>query len=347
MTETTRKFAFKKSALADKADKIWSESKLDFTASARTTNHVHLEKKSLGDVLEKIASKPKDQEGEDQQNSSNSFVFGSKISDRVIKNAATVDTKEDDTTLLSATDLFKTAVKKDDEKPDTRDFRELAKEEAERVKEAMKQQASTSIVELTTGEEADENIFQASCKIWVFDKEKNKYVEKGVSILRINKRCENGRTHHRIVARTSGTLKVVINSKIFADMVLERPDKRIRISAMGPESKVIQVFLLKFGFSKTETGAEAEQFFNILSDLLKLEKGEQSRKRKADCDLNAESVKIRDAKDDESKSDEKKEEDEDKNYFFWVDEGFVILEKPRPEEEEELNKEKDDEEKNA
>lgn len=93
---------------------------------------------------------------------------------------------------------------------------------------------------------------------------------------------------------------------------------------MGPEVSGVQIFLLKIGFTKTETVSDSDVFYNIMSDLLKLEKGENSRKRKADCDLNASSVKIKDGKDEEEAE---AEQDQDQ-----VDEGFVIVNKPTDEE---------------
>lgn len=94
----------------------------------------------------------------------------------------------------------------------------------------------------------------------------------------------------------------------------------LQISAMGPEISGVQIFLLKIGFTKTETIPDSDIFYNIMSDLLKLEKGENSRKRKADCDLNASTVKIKDGKEEE-------EGDQDQ-----VDEGFVIVNKPTEDE---------------
>ncbi|PIC46569.1 hypothetical protein B9Z55_006217 [Caenorhabditis nigoni] len=319
----SKPFAFKPSALAAKADKLWSESKTDFSATHSTVNHVHLEKKSLGDIAQKNASAQKEKEVEETV--APTFVFGSKIADRIVKtDGETSKSGESDEKTMTATELFKTAVKKDDDKNEHKDFREEAQQEAERTKEVEKQHAGTSAVEITSGEENDTNIFQAPCKIWAFDKARSAYVEKGVCTLRINKRVENGMTHHRIVARTSsGTLRVIINSKIFSDMLLERVDKRMRISAMGPEISGVQIFLLKIGFTKTETIPDSDRFYNIMSDLLKLEKGENCRKRKADCDLNASSVKIKDGKEDE-------EGEQDQ-----VDEGFVIVNKPTDEEIEE------------
>lgn len=280
-----------------------------------------MEKKSLGDIIPKSADAPVANEKEVEE-APQAFVFGSKISDRVVnKEGDSTKPGGSDEKTMTATELFQNAVKKDDDKNGAKNFRKEAEQEAERAKEAEKQHAGTSSVEITTGEENDTNIFQAPCKIWAFDKLKNAYSEKGVCNLRINKRVENGLTHHRIVARTSsGTLRVIINSKIFSDMLLERVDKRIRISAMGPEISGVQIFLLKIGFTKTETIPDSDIFYNIMSDLLKLEKGENSRKRKADCDLNASTVKIKDGKEEE-------EGDQDQ-----VDEGFVIVNKPTEDE---------------
>lgn len=320
MSSDSKPFAFKPSALAAKADKIWSESKTDYSATHGTVNHVHLEKKSLGDILPKNSTITKEKEIEDE--GSPKFVFGSKIADRVVKkDGEAAKLGESGEKSMTATELFKTAVKKDDDKNGGKNFREEAQQEAERAKEAEKQHAGTSAVEITTGEENDTNIFQAPCKIWAFDKARNAYLEKGVCTLRINKRVEHGLTHHRIVARTSsGTLRVIINSKIFSDMLLERVDKRVRISAMGPEISGVQIFLLKIGFTKTDVINDVDNFYTIMSDLLKLEKGENSRKRKADCDLNASTVKIKDGKEDE-------EGEQDQ-----VDEGFVIVNKPTEDE---------------
>ncbi|CAL2032335.1 unnamed protein product [Caenorhabditis brenneri] len=313
---------FKKSTLEEKANKIWSESKSDYSATHSTVNHVQLEKKSLGDIASKSSPEPSSKEKEAEETpTSPQFVFGSKIADRVVKQEgeATNQSESDDKT-MSATELFKSAVKKDDDTTAVKNFREEAEQEAERAKETEKQHAGTSAVEIKTGEENDENVFAAPCKIWAFDKERNAYIEKGICNLRINKRVEKGLTHHRIVARTSsGTLRVIINSKIYSDMLVERVDKRFRISAMGPEVQGVQIFLLKI-FTKTENTPHSEKFYNTMCDLLKLEKGENSRKRKADCDLNASTVKIKDGKDGE-------EGEQDQ-----VDEGFVIVNKLTEEE---------------
>lgn len=259
---------------------MWNKSKLGF-ASTAPSMHIQLEKKSLTDVLGKMVAEKKEQQDKE---SKPLFIFGSKIADRVI-----VDRKENEDGAVvapkSAEDLFKNAAQKTDrgEKVE-RDFRAEAVEEAEKLKEQEKQHASTSIVTVTTGEEDDDVMFQTACKLHSFDKERKKWVEKGLSTIKINRRMENNEVHYRIVARTTGNHRVVINSKVFADMLLERVDgKRIKISATGVDSSAVQIFLITIGFSKTEINID--QLFGTLSDVLNKEKALSSsggRKRKAD-----------------------------------------------------------------
>uniref|UniRef100_A0A1I7XB89 RanBD1 domain-containing protein n=1 Tax=Heterorhabditis bacteriophora TaxID=37862 RepID=A0A1I7XB89_HETBA len=286
-------FAFKKSALSAKADQMWSQSKSGFGFGSTQATHVHLEKKSLDDVLGKMAAEKK--ERQDKQNQS-LFIFGSKISDRVMKENSTngdisKDSEKDSDKPKSAEELFKTAARTD-KGHETHDFIAEAKEAAEKQKEIMieKQLAGTSVVpvSITTGEESDKNVFQTACKLHAFDKEKKVWVEKGLAQIRVNERVEDGELHHRIVARTTGNHRVVINSKVYSDMLFERVDaKRIKISATGPESAIIQIFLITIGFSKTDLNIE--EFYSTVDSIIKKEKAREvnTRKRKAEEELSA------------------------------------------------------------
>ncbi|VDO18571.1 unnamed protein product [Heligmosomoides polygyrus] len=222
-----------------------------------------MEKKSLDDVLGKMAAEKKlreEQEGKSQP----MFVFGSKISDRVVKVGEASTYPE--FTLLQE-----------------HDFIAEAKEAAEKKKEHDK--PSTSIVTVTTGEENDINVFQTACKLHSFDKEKKTWVERGLAQIKINQRNENGEVHHRIVARTTGNHRVVINSRVHADMFFERVDqKRLKISATTPDSNAIQIFLVTIGFSKT--ALNIDEFCATLEGILRKEKACESAKRKrkvGDC----------------------------------------------------------------
>ncbi|KAK6053900.1 RanBP1 domain protein [Cooperia oncophora] len=278
-------FAFRQSALAAKADQLWSQSKSGFGFGITPSTHVHLEKKSLDDVLGKMAAEKKlRQEQEDKGQPM--FVFGSKISDRVVKeekqtassNGTANDGKNgDDAKPKTAEELFKYAAQQDKPKHEQHDFIAEAKEAAEKKKEHEK--PSTSIVTVTTGEENDVNIFQTACKLHSFDKEKKAWVERGLAHIRINQRNEDGEIHHRIVARTTGNHRVVINSRVHADMFFERVDqKRLKISATTPDSNAMQIFLVTIGFSKT--ALNIDEFCAILDGILKKEKACESLKRK-------------------------------------------------------------------
>ncbi|EYC41849.1 hypothetical protein Y032_0553g3358 [Ancylostoma ceylanicum] len=300
-------FAFRQSALAAKADQLWNQSKSGFGFGVTPSTHVQLEKKSLNDVLGRMAAEKKERQ-EREGKGQPMFVFGSKISDRVIQEAAAASSNgnahaggdSDDSKPKTAEELFKTAAQQD--KPqEQHDFIAEAKEAAEKKKENDK--PSTSIVAVMTGEENDINIFQTACKLHSFDKEKKTWVERGLSQIRINQRNEDGEVHHRIVARTTGNHRVVINSKVHADMLFERVDaKRLKISATSPDSNAMQIFLVTIGFSKT--ALNIDELCNILDGLIKKEKATEAskRKRKACEEPGEEKVaKMKIQEDDESK----------------------------------------------
>ncbi|CAJ0606044.1 unnamed protein product [Cylicocyclus nassatus] len=300
-------FAFRQSALSAKADQLWNQRKSGFGFGVTPSTHVQLEKKSLDDVLGRMAAEKKQRE-EREGKGQPLFVFGSKISDRVVKEnpsassngkAAEGDSEDKPRT---AEELFKNAAQQD--YPQERhDFIAEAKEAAEKKKEHDK--PSTSVVAVMTGEENDINIFQTACKLHSFDKDKKTWVEKGLSQIRINQRNEDGEVHHRIVARTTGNHRVVINSRIHADMLFDRVDsKRLKISATTPDSNGMQIFLVTIGFSKT--ALNSDEFCTILEGLIKKEKAnETSRKRKASEEHDADKVsKMKIKEKEEPKSEE-------------------------------------------
>ncbi|PAV76354.1 hypothetical protein WR25_07608 [Diploscapter pachys] len=309
----TKKMFFKPSALSAKADQLWSESKSEFVAS-NTNPQIHLEKKKLDDVLIKIASVNKEENNKDKISS---FIFGSNISERVtkenIEGNSGIEKTDDGQLKKTAEELFKCAGESS-QAAVTHDFRAEAEAAAmEEKKETEKQLATTSVIQnVTTGEENDHSIYQMACKIHAFDNERKIWVEKGLSNLKINRRTENGITHHRI------------------DMFLEKIDKkRIKLSAFGPDSTAVQIFLITIGFSKADTRATSEGFYNKLSEILQIAKGESSRKRKImdEPDVDADKVDLKDGEEAESEETEgsregcgmKLEEEEDKEKADEVD----------------------------
>ncbi|KAJ1353116.1 RanBP1 domain [Parelaphostrongylus tenuis] len=256
-------------------------------------HHLHMfswRKKSLGDVLGRMAEEKRLRQ-EREEKGRQSFIFGSKISDRVVKDSSAASEngshKSDESGEASrprtAEELFKTAAQQDKQREHF-DFLSEGKEETpEKRKEH--ERPSTSIITVTTGEENDVSIFQTACKLHSFDTEKKTWVERGLANIKINRQDENGEVHHRIVARTTGNHRVVINSKVHADMLFERVDpKRLKISATTPDSNTMQIFLVTIGFSKT--AINIDEFCSTLERILNMEraKGSVNRKRKADED---------------------------------------------------------------
>ncbi|KJH49318.1 RanBP1 domain protein [Dictyocaulus viviparus] len=293
-------FTFRQSALAAKADQLWSQSKSGSTFGT-TPTHVHLEKKSLDDVLGRMAAEKRlRQELEDK--GQQAFVFGSKISDRVLKTSVStsengnpvVEVSNVDSRPRTAEELFQTAAQQEKQRED-HDFFAEAKEAAEKKKEH--ERPSTSLIAVTTGEEND-----TACKLHSFDTEKKTWVERGLAQIKINRQDENGEIHHRIVARTTGNHRLIINSKVHADMLFERVDsKRLKISATTPDSNTMQIFLVTIGFSARvltdnihliiyifytflqKTAFNTDEFCTTLENVIKLEqdKADVHRKRRA------------------------------------------------------------------
>ncbi|KAJ9578445.1 hypothetical protein L9F63_005315, partial [Diploptera punctata] len=109
-------------------------------------------------------------------------------------------------------------------------------------------------VQVITGEEDEANVLQMNCKLFAFDKAGGTWVERGRGTLRLNDKDSGpgGGVQSRVVIRTTGSLRVVLNTKIWAGMSVDRPSpKSVRLTAMD-NSGQIKVFLLKSSPKETE-----------------------------------------------------------------------------------------------
>ncbi|XP_054275107.1 ran-binding protein 3-like [Macrosteles quadrilineatus] len=99
-------------------------------------------------------------------------------------------------------------------------------------------------VAVKTGEEEEINILQINCKLFAFNKDKSTWVERGRGTLRLNDLSVDNKTQSRVVMRVSGSLRVVLNTKIWAEMAVGRPsEKSVRLTAMDSSGE-IKVFLV-------------------------------------------------------------------------------------------------------
>ena len=84
------------------------------------------------------------------------------------------------------------------------------------------------VVDVVTGEEEESNVLQANVKLYIFESEKTNWVERGRGTLRLNDDPSStpGHLRSRLVMRTVGTLRIVLNTKLFPNMKCEKVSRR-------------------------------------------------------------------------------------------------------------------------
>ncbi|XP_075698109.1 ran-binding protein 3-like isoform X2 [Rhinoderma darwinii] len=103
-------------------------------------------------------------------------------------------------------------------------------------------------VDIITGEESERNVLQVYCKLFVFNKENQGWTERGRGYLRLNDTATNGNGpfRSRIVMRNHGNLKLILNSKIYDEMKLERANRKcVRITATDLMDDSVKIFLVQ------------------------------------------------------------------------------------------------------
>jgi len=179
-------------------------------------------------------------------NSSNSVLFGTCLNDRAANYVAPTMVNNGAESRDEATDG-------DDDKAEiklaekTTEKEKTLSESAAEYIENRNKKVELGEVELITGEEEETNVCQMSAKLYIFDN--STWVERGRGQLRLNDlraQAETGQTvTSRIIMRTAGSLRVILNSKIFPDMTLEKPsEKNIRLTAVDGLDQGMKVFLV-------------------------------------------------------------------------------------------------------
>mgnify|MGYP001225274874 FL=1 len=220
-------------------------------------------------ALKEVASAKAD--SEPKENSSQ-FVFGQNLTDRAanfsqIKNGSDeAKSKEEEGGEKQKEENQDSTIPSDKEK--TKTLSEAAAEYCE----TRNRKVEYNEVELITGEEDESNVFQMSAKvsleyffksknlkvysIWqlhIFEKNTSSWLERGRGPLRLNDKrllssedkSSSGKSS-RIIMRTAGSLRVILNSKVFPEMTLEKPnEKNIRLTAMDGMVSITKYILNK------------------------------------------------------------------------------------------------------
>ncbi|XP_050435971.1 ran-binding protein 3 isoform X2 [Adelges cooleyi] len=240
----------------------------------------------FGAVVQKsVTHKPK------ELSLASGFVFGQNLHERVELNKEADSTSEDEknTNDTQEAEVSSSCVisptfgnVKNEDNGENGKIDESAEDSKRRLMEAAKEYEESRAakrkyeeVDCMTGEENDVNVFQLNvCKLYMYDNSKSNWVEKGRGQLRVNDM--DGGQSSRVVMRNNGNLKVILNTKIWADMKVERvSEKNVRLTAFEEDS--IKVFLV-LGPAKNmnefvnilqtriERHKEADKKNNILTD---------------------------------------------------------------------------------
>ncbi|XP_028141871.1 ran-binding protein 3 [Diabrotica virgifera virgifera] len=216
--------------------------------------------------------------------SSNSFVFGQNLKERVAETENKEESKASTSLGANGTSemLFSSAIKSELKADPTDSSKEKEmkslSESAKEYEESRANKRKYEEVEVITGEENEINILSISCKLFSFNKSSSNWLELGRGTLRLNdlngynfvKNCALG---SRLVFRTSGSLRVLLNTKIWAEMVVEKAnEKSIRVTALDASGE-IKVFLL---MSNIE---DSNRLYSHLQTRLEREIAAQKRKK--------------------------------------------------------------------
>ncbi|XP_058513790.1 ran-binding protein 3 isoform X2 [Ochotona princeps] len=181
---------------------------------------------------------------------SNKFVFGQNMSERVLSFPKLNEVSSEASRELAAADSGS-----ESSSQEATPEKESLAESAAAYTKATARKCLLEKVEVITGEEAESNVLQIQCKLFVFDKSSQSWVERGRGLLRLNDMAstDDGTLQSRLVMRTQGSLRLILNTKLWAQMQIDKAsEKSIRITAMDTEDQGVKVFLISA--SSKDTG---------------------------------------------------------------------------------------------
>ncbi|XP_045058544.1 ran-binding protein 3 isoform X4 [Desmodus rotundus] len=186
---------------------------------------------------------------------SNKFIFGQNMSERVLSPPKLNEVTSDANRENSAVESGSESSSQEATPEKANNIAESLAESAAAYTKATARKCLLEKVEVITGEEAESNVLQIQCKLFVFDKTSQSWVERGRGLLRLNDMAstDDGTLQSRLVMRTQGSLRLILNTKLWAQMQIDKAsEKSIRITAMDTEDQGVKVFLISA--SSKDTG---------------------------------------------------------------------------------------------
>ncbi|KAH8388220.1 hypothetical protein KR093_000710, partial [Drosophila rubida] len=183
------------------------------------------------------------------------FIFGQNVHERVVgviyiisqenvsteanAEAAVSGSTEATSSQLLFSSVIQRAAQSTDNNKETSEAKSL-NDVAREYEESRAQKRKYEEVETFTGEENELNIADVSCKLFAFVN--SNWEERGRGSLRLND-AKDEQDCSRVVFRTSGNLRLVLNTKVWAAMVAERASqKSLRLTAMD-NTGTVKIFL--------------------------------------------------------------------------------------------------------
>ncbi|XP_054620607.1 ran-binding protein 3b isoform X2 [Dunckerocampus dactyliophorus] len=222
---------------------IKDRAKLDQNSTEEKTN-ASLDSEGTNYFLQYIST-PSSKKATNSTDSGAKFVFGQNMSERVLSPPKGETSSEDSKEVPAAPASETPSQENTPEKVNS--VSESLEESAAAYTKATAKKCILERVEVKTGEESESNVLQMQCKLYVFEKTAQSWIERGRGLLRLNDMAstEDGTLQSRLVMRTQGSLRLILNTKLWPQMQVDKAsDKSVRITAMDTEDQGVKVFLI-------------------------------------------------------------------------------------------------------
>ncbi|XP_037837991.1 ran-binding protein 3b isoform X6 [Kryptolebias marmoratus] len=196
-------------------------------------------------------STPSSKNATNSTDSGAKFVFGQNMSERVLSPPKGETANEENKDASAASASEPSSQEATPEKAVNSVSESLAESAAAYTKATAKK-CILEKVDVKTGEESESNVLQMQCKLYVFEKTAQSWIERGRGLLRLNDMAstDDGTLQSRLVMRTQGSLRLILNTKLWPQMQVDKAsEKSVRITAMDTEDQGVKVFLIS-GSSK-------------------------------------------------------------------------------------------------
>ncbi|XP_075953753.1 ran-binding protein 3b isoform X7 [Anarhichas minor] len=263
----------------------------------KSKDGVPLDSEATNYFLQYIST-PSSKNATNSTDSGAKFVFGQNMSERVLSPPKGETSNEENKEVSAAPASEPSSQEATPEKVNS--VSESLEESAAAYTKATAKKCILEKVDVKTGEESESNVLQMQCKLYVFEKTAQSWIERGRGLLRLNDMAstEDGTLQSRLVMRTQGSLRLILNTKLWPQMQVDKAsEKSVRITAMDTEDQGVKVFLIS-GSSKDVGQLAAALHHRILA-----------LKSRADQEPETPTTTIPDAEVPQSNEDDSDEED--------------------------------------